>query len=219
MNIDGFSEKTAGLLYDVFGVCNFSDLYVLDREKVRLLDGYKDAKTDNLFNAIEKSKNVQLSNFIYALSIDNVGKKTAKDLAVRYSNFNNIKNAQFSELIEMQDVGEIVAKSIYEFFNDKENLLEISRLFESGITVLENKNVAKGAFFGEKVVLTGSLTQFKRDEASEIIEKLGGEILSSVSKKTTIVLAGENAGSKLDKAKALRIKIIDEEMFKSLIKS
>lgn len=219
MNIDGFSEKTAGLLYDVFGVCNFSDLYLLDREKVRLLDGYKDAKTDNLFNAIEKSKNVQLSNFIYALSIDNVGKKTAKDLALRYSNFNNLKNAQFSELIEMQDVGEIVAKSIYEFFNDKENLLEISRLFESGITVLENKNVAKGAFFGEKVVLTGSLTQFKRDEASEIIEKLGGEILSSVSKKTTIVLAGENAGSKLDKAKALRIKIIDEEMFKSLIKS
>lgn len=220
MDIEGFSEKTAGLLFDEFGVEKFSDLYTLDREKVRSLEGFKDAKTDNLFVSIDKSKSVNFANFIYALGIDNVGKKTARDLSNQFKNFENLKIATKETLLNIQDVGDIVADCIFEFFNDKENLLEIERLLECGVSIQEEvSEVISGVFAGEKVVLTGTLSEFKRDEAGKIIESLGGEVQSSVSKKTTMVLAGENAGSKLDKARALGIKIIDEETFKMLIKS
>lgn len=217
MDIDGFSEKTAGVLFDVFNVKSFSSLYKLDREKIRLLDGYKEAKTDNLFNAIEKSKAVEFANFIYALGIDNVGKKTAKDLAVKFEDFKSLSLASREELLCIEDVGEVVADCIVSYFSDDENLRDIEELFNLGVVVVYPKKNNNGVFSGEKVVLTGALSEFTRDEAGKIIERLGGEIQSSVSKKTTIVLAGENAGSKLDKAKALNIKIIDEEYFKSLI--
>jgi len=220
MDIEGFSEKTAGLLFDEFGVEKFSDLYTLDREKVRSLEGFKDAKTDNLFVSIDKSKSVNFANFIYALGIDNVGKKTARDLSNQFKNIENLKIATKETLLNIQDVGDIVADCIFEFFNDKENLLEIERIIECGVNIQEEvSEVIGGVFAGEKVVLTGTLSEFKRDDAGKIIESLGGEVQSSVSKKTTMVLAGENAGSKLDKARALGIKIIDEETFKMLIKS
>ena len=219
MNIDGFSEKTAGLLFDKFGVRTFSDLYKLNFESVRNLDGFKDAKTENLFNAIEKSKTVDLSNFIYALGIDNVGRKTARDLADYFVTIDKLVNCTKEELLFIDEVGEIVADSIYNYFNLDANKQEIEALLELGIVVLEKATAKQGVFSGEKVVLTGTLLDFKRDEAGKIIEDLGGEILSSVSKKTTLVVAGESAGSKLDKAKALNIKIIDEETFKTLIKS
>lgn len=217
MNIDGFSEKTAGVLFDEFLVKTFSSLYKLDREKIRLLDGYKDAKTDNLFNAIERSKTVEFANFIYALGIDNVGRKTARDLAVKFVDFKSLSSASREELLSIEDIGEVVADCIVSYFSDEENLKDIEELFNLGVVVVYPKKNNTGVFSGEKVVLTGTLSEFTRDEAGKIIERLGGEIQSSVSKKTTIVLAGENAGSKLDKAKALNIKIIDEEYFKSLI--
>ncbi len=221
MNIEGFSEKTAELLFEEFGVKNFSDLYKLDRVKVRGLEGYKDAKTANLFDSIESSKKVEFSNFIFALGIDNVGKKTAKDLAKEFKDFAELKSADKERLLSIPDVGEIVADCIVEYFNDEENAREIENLFACGVDILyaEIADNNGGVFSGERVVLTGTLADFKRDEAGDIIEKLGGEVLSSVSKKTTMVLAGESAGSKLDKARALGIKIIDEETFKMLIKT
>lgn len=219
MNIDGFSEKTAGLLFDEFGVQNFSDLYKLDKDAVRELEGYKDAKTQNLFSAIENSKNVELSAFIYALGIENVGKKTARDLAKVYKTIENFLNCDRESLLAIEEVGEVIADCIVNFVTDNENVNEINELISLGVNVLPELENKTGAFSGEKVVLTGTLSEFKRDDAAKIIENLGGEILSSVSKKTTIVLAGENAGSKLDKARALGIKIIDEETFKSLIKT
>ena len=219
MNIEGFSEKTAGLLFDTFGVKNYSDLYNLERTSVRNLEGYKDAKTENLFLAIENSKNVEFANFIYALGIDNVGKKTAKDLSNSFVDLNDLISASKEKLLEIEDVGEIVSDCIVDFFADLSNLKEIEDLINSGVVINYAIKEKNGVFLGEKVVLTGSLVDFKRDEASKIIEDLGGEIQSSVSKKTTLVLAGESAGSKLDKAKALGIKIIDEETFKSLIKT
>ena len=219
MNIDGFSEKTAGVLYDNFGVENFSDLYNLDREKVLSLDGFKDAKTDNLLSAIEKSKNPPLENFIFALGIGSIGKKTAKDVAKKYGDIENLKNATKEELIQIDDIGEVIADGIYKFFSDPANVSEIEKLYAAGVKPIYENAVSGGVFSGEKVVLTGTLSEFKRDEAAAIIEKLGGEIMSGVSKNTTLVIAGESAGSKLDKAKALGIKIIDEEKFKSLIKS
>ncbi len=220
VNIEGFSEMTATLLIDKFGVKNYSDLYLLDKEKVLLLEGFKEAKTKNLFSAIEKSKEVELPNFIYALGIDGVGKKTAKDLAEKFMSIENLKNASVENLLEVQDVGEIIAENIYKYFTEKKNILEIDKLLSLGVKIKEiDKREKVGVFSGEKVVLTGTLESYKRDEAGKIIESLGGEVVSSVSKNTTIVLAGENAGSKLDKARALGIKIIDEETFKSLIKT
>lgn len=220
LDIDGFSEKTAGLLFDVYGVENFSGLYSLEKESVRKLEGYKDAKTDNFFSALEKSKNVPLSKFIYALGIENVGKKTASDLAKTFKTLDGLISATKEQLLEVEDVGEVVAECIFNYFRDEENILEIKRLFDCGIVVeKDSENKPQGVLSGEKIVLTGTLNDFKRDEAAKIIESLGGEVQSSVSKKTTMVLAGESAGSKLEKAKALNIKIIDEETFKLLVKS
>jgi DNA ligase (NAD+) len=217
VNIEGFSEKTAELLFDVFKVKDFSDLYALDREEVSKLEGYKEAKTSNLFDAIELSKKVPYSNFIYALGIDNVGKKTAKDLAKEFKQLDDLMSADLDRLLSVQDVGEIVAKCILEYFASQENLAEITKLFDKGLEIVYETNEKVGVFAGEKVVLTGTLIDYKRDDAAKIIESLGGEVLSGVSKKTTIVLAGENAGSKLDKARSLGIKIIDEETFKAMI--
>lgn len=217
MNIEGFSEKTAELLFNEFGVVNFVDLYTLDREKVSSLEGYKEAKTSNLFDAIERSKNVSFSNFIFALGIDNVGKKTARDLSKEFNDLDELISADKERLISIPDVGDIVADCIVDYFKSESNINEINNLILQGVNVEYEKLNNSGVFSGEKVVLTGTLSEFKRDDAAAIIEKLGGEVLSSVSKKTTILLAGENAGSKLDKARALGIKIINEEEFKSLI--
>lgn len=220
MNIDGFSEKTAAVLYDEFGVTEFSELYGLDRNKILALEGFKETKTDNLFNAIENSKNVELANFLFALGIDNVGKKTAKDLADAFKTLDALTNAKKEDLIGIEDVGEIIADCIYDYFKNEENVKQIKELLSLGVKVKEVKDrVTGGVFSGEKVVLTGTLSSFKREEASRIIEELGGETVGSVSKNTTLVLAGENAGGKLDKARSLGIKIIDEETFKRLIKT
>lgn len=217
MNIDGFSEKTAALLFDKFAVKRFSDLYSLDYASVRSLDGFKDAKTDNIFSAIEKSKNVPLANFIYSLGISNVGKKTAKDLAEKFKSIDNLAVADRQALLKIPDVGEIMADGIVSYFNDEENFSEINRLFSFGVKPFFDQAKKSGVFSGEKVVLTGTLSGYKRDEAAKLIEERGGEISSSVSKSVTLVLAGESAGSKLEKAKTLGIKIIDEERFNELI--
>ncbi|MEG9429543.1 MAG: NAD-dependent DNA ligase LigA [Christensenellaceae bacterium] len=219
MNIDGFSAMTAGQLYDSLGVENFSDLYSLDKEKVSGLEGFGALKTDNLFNAIEASKNVDFSNFIFALGIDNVGKKTAGDIAAKFCDINGLKSATIDDLLAVEDIGAVIAQCVYDYFRDEKNIEEINKLLALGVKIsapaTQNK---EGVFGGEKVVLTGTLSRYKRDEAAKIIEREGGEIMSGVSKKTTLVLAGENAGSKLDKARVFGIKIIDETEFENLIK-
>lgn len=214
MNIDGFSEKTAGALYDEFGIEKFSELYTINREKLISLDGFKDKKADNLLSAIEKSKNVALPNFIFALGIDGVGKKTAKDLAKKLKTLDGIANASVEELASLDDVGEVMSKSIFDYFRSEKNKSEIEKLLCAGVKITEQTEVKSGSFSGEKVVLTGSLTSYTRSEAGKLVEERGGEIQSSVTKTTTLVIAGEAAGSKLDKAKKLGITVIGEEEFK-----
>lgn len=214
MNIDGFSEKTAGVLYYEIGVENFSELYTLDREKLVALDGFQDKKADNLLSAIEKSKNVALPNFIFALGIDGVGKKTAKDLAKKLKTLGGIANASVEELSALDDVGEVMSKSIFDYFRSEKNKNEIEKLLCAGVKIAEQTEIKSGSFSGEKVVLTGSLTSYTRSEAGKLVEERGGEIQSSVTKTTTLVIAGEAAGSKLDKAKKLGVTVIDEEEFK-----
>ncbi len=218
-DIEGFSEMTAGLLFDQFGTNSFSDLFSLDKEKLLTLEGFKDAKASNLLSSIENSKNIDFEKFIYSLGIENVGRKTARDLSKAFKNYEELKNADYDSLISLSDVGEIMAEGITKYFADSENLQEIEKLFALGVNIKYDMAEKQGVFSGEKVVLTGTLLEFKRDQAGKIITELGGEVQSSVSKTTTMLLAGENAGSKLDKAKKLGIKIIDEDTFKVLIKT
>ena len=218
MNIDGFSEKTAGVLYDEFGVRSFSQLYSLDKEKLLSLDGFKDKKADNLLSAIEKSKNVTLPAFIFSLGIDCVGKKTAKDLASALKNLDGLLSVTEDELVKMDDIGGITAASIVSYFKDERNKTEIEKLLALGIIVAEETEIKTGVFSGEKIVLTGSLMSFTRSEAGQLIERNGGEVQSAVTKTTTLVVAGDSAGSKLDKAKKLGITIIDEDEFRRRLK-
>jgi DNA ligase (NAD+) len=166
---------------------------------------------------IQNSVAPELKSFIFALGIEGIGKKTAKDLADEFGSIENLANASEERLLQIPEVGEIIAKDVVSYFKDEENLSELNELFALGVKPFtEEKNLA-GVFVGEKIVLTGTLTSFTRSQASKIIEDNGGEVLSSVSKATTMVLAGESAGSKLDKAKKLGIKIIDEDEFKRLV--
>ena len=218
MNIEGFSEKTAQSIYDCLGVRHLSDIYLLDKEGLLTLDKFKDKKAENILNSIEKSKNTELYRFLYALGIAEVGVKTAKELAKHFKTFENVKNATIDQLIAINDVGEIMAENIFSFFGEHDNLVEIERLFDSGISIKEeNLNTQANPNFENKTfVLTGTLSK-PRNEIEDLIESLGGKTSSSVSKKTDFVLAGENAGSKLEKAKSLGVKIITEEEFNKLI--
>ena len=217
VNIEGFSERTAEDLYLKLGVDTVSKLYTLTEEQLLSLEGFKKLKANNLLMAIENSKTVDFANFIYALGIDNVGKKTAKDFASKFGSLKELISATKEQLLSIEEVGEIIADDVVKFFSTPENLTEIDNLLNLGVKIGYPQKVKDGVFAGEKVVLTGSLTDFTRDQAGKIIESLGGEVSSSVTKSTTLVLAGESAGSKLDKAKKLGIKIIDEEQFKLLI--
>lgn len=219
MNIEGLSEATVTVLYDKLEVRRFSDLYKLQREQLLTLEGFQDKKADNILSAIEKSKNVELSSFIFALGIDGVGKKTAKDLAKRFQGTDGLAAATYDEVLAVQDIGEIIAQSIVDYFADKDNLAEIARLKEVGVKADFKDKTTGDAFKGQRVVLTGTLVKYKRSEAQKIIESLGGEVSGSVSKLTTMVIAGSEAGSKLDKAKALGVRIISEEEFDDIIGS
>lgn len=216
-NIEGLSEKTLWQCHQKLSVSEFSDLYKLKEEDLLKLDNFKDKKTKNIINSINNSKNVDFYRFIYALGISEVGIKTAKDLAKKFVNYENLKKATREELLEVEDIGEIIADNILEYFQDEENLKEINRLFEAGVVINESNIVIGEKLKGLTFVLTGTLPNYTRPEMSEIIEKNGGKVASSVSKNTSFVLAGEEAGSKLDKAKVLGVKIINEnEMLKML---
>lgn len=218
MDIEGLSEMTAGQMYDNLDLRNCSRLYALNSEDLEKLDGFKDKKIKNLLTAIEKSKSVSLDRFIFALGIDGVGKVAAKDLAKYFKSLENLAKADREELLSLENIGEVTAEAIVNWFKDEDNAKEVKNLLNSGITpkVKENKSVS-GVFSGEFVVLTGTLSTLKRSEAQKLIEERGGECQSSVTAKTTLVIAGESAGSKLDKAKKLNVKIIGEEEFKSML--
>ena len=219
MDIDGFSESTAYLLMDKKGVKSFSDLYRLTAEDLSDLEGFKTKKINNLLSAVEKSKRVSLDAFIYAVGIDGIGRVAAKDLAKRFKSIEELKAATYEELAALENIGGITANNVIAYFQDEENLKELSALFAAGVTPkAETESVRDGVFAGESVVLTGSLSKYKRSDAQKLIESSGGVCQSAVTAKTTLVLAGEDAGSKLEKALKLGIKIIDEAEFERLLK-
>lgn len=218
MDIETFSTRTAGLFYDELGVRSAADLYSLDREKLVALKGFGEKKADKLFAELEKSKDCELDAFLFAIGIPNIGKKTAYDLMAHFGTLEALMGATEQELVDIEDVGEIVASSITEYFADEENRRFVNRLLEVGVHPQMHMQEDAGTLFeGLTFVLTGTLPTLSRAQAQEMIRKNGGKATGSVSKKTSIVLTGESAGSKLDKARELGVTIIDEAQFLRMI--
>lgn len=221
MNIEGVSEKTSETFFEELNLKRVSDFYKLTKEDLLGLPKVKDKKATNILNAIENSKHPKLENFVYALGIKNVGKKTSRDLVLEFKTFDRIRTATFDELIKVPDIGDIVARSIIDFFSSSEVNDELDRLKESGIEPiesLEEEVTVDNPFLGKTVVLTGTLPNgISRNEMTEELQKLGAKVSGSVSKKTDYVLYGEEAGSKLTKANDLGVKTITLEEFKEIL--
>lgn len=216
MDVEGLSEKTLEVLFNERNLRKFSDIYKLDANSLNGLDGFKDKKINNLLEAIQKSKDTTLDRLIYAVGIPNVGKKTAGQLAKRYADIMEFENAEYEQLIVLDDFGDIMARSVIDYWKDQENKEEIEHLIKLGVKPKE-KVVRQGVFSGKNIVLTGSLENYKRSKAKEIIENEGGSVSESISRAVNLVIAGSDAGSKLDKAKKLGIEIIDQTQFEMLI--
>lgn len=219
MNIDGLGDKIIEQLIDKKLISNIADIYFLEFEDIATLKKNGKKFTQNLIDAINNSKNNDLYRLIAALGIRHIGVKAAKTLARKYKTMENLMQASIESLAMTNDIGEISANSLYEFFRQEQTIDLISKLKQAGVNMnaIETEDI-DDKFEGKTFVLTGSLEQFSRKEASDLIEKHGGKVSSSVSKKTDYVLAGEEAGSKLTKAQSLGIEIITEEQFKEMMK-
>lgn len=219
MNIDGLGDKIIEQLIEKNLISNIADIYFLEFEDIATLKKNGKKFTQNLIDAINNSKNNDLYRLIAALGIRHIGVKAAKTLARKYKTMENLMQASIESLAMTNDIGEISANSLYEFFRQEQTIDLIDRLKKAGVNmnVIETEEI-DNRFEGKTFVLTGSLEQFSRKEASDLIEKHGGKVSSSVSKKTDYVLAGEEAGSKLTKAQSLGVEIITEEQFKEMMK-
>ena len=217
MDIDGLGEKYIEQLLDLGLVKNVADLYYLERRDFMQFERMGDKLAENLLTAIENSKHRELAHFIFALGIRQVGEHTAKLLASAFGSIENLERATEEELLAIREVGPQVAQSIRSFFHNPENLRVIERLLAAGVTPSVEEKRVGGKFTGKTFVFTGSLTRFSRDEAKRLAENEGGHAAGSVSKKTDFVVAGAEAGSKLDKARALGVKVISEEEFLEMV--
>ena len=219
MNIDGLGEKIMEDFFNFGFIKSIPDIFLLQshREDLQRLEGYGEKSITKLLESIEESKKNSLEKLLFGFGIPQVGSKTAKVLASHYHNIDNLINAEFEDLNSIDDIGNIIAKSIVDFFRDSYNLEVINRLKSFGVNMeyLGKKIVLDDNFSGKTFVLTGTMSDFKREEAKEIIESRGGKTSSSVSKKTDVVLAGVDPGSKYDKALELGITIWSEEDFKN----
>ena len=220
MDIDGLGESIITLLLKQDLIKDISDLYYLKKEQISVLERMGDKSATNLINAINKSKENDLWRFINGLGIKLIGTKAAKVLASEFKDLYKLMNATEQELINLEEFGQTMADSVVEFFKEEKNISVIEKLKEAGVNTKliesDDEDIPK-IFEKMKIVLTGTLPTLKRNDAKEMIEKRGGKATSSVSKSTSFVLAGEEAGSKLTKANDLGIKVIDEEKFLQLI--
>ena len=217
MNIDGLGENIIGVLLEKKMISNIADIYDLKFEDIASLKKNGKKFAQNLIDSINASKENDLYRLITALGIRHVGVKSAKILAKQYDNMDNLSKATIENLSQVEDIGPIVANSIREFFEQEQTKDLIKRLKDAGVNMQRQKNDNEDdRFAGMTFVLTGSLEKYSREEASNIIEKFGGKTSSSVSKKTSYVLAGEDAGSKLTKAQSLGVQIITEEEFEKM---
>ncbi|WP_195336337.1 NAD-dependent DNA ligase LigA [Paraclostridium bifermentans] len=220
MNIEGLGESIVGLLLDNNIIKDIADLYYIKKEDVINLERMGEKSAENLIKAIEKSKQNELYRLINGLGIKYIGVKGAKVLAKNFDSLDEIINADAVQLTNLEEFGDIMANSVVEFFKEEKNMTVINKLKESGVNTESIKNKDESIvniFEGMKIVLTGTLPTLKRNDAKEMIEARGGKATSSVSKSTTFVLAGEEAGSKLTKANELGVKVIDEAKFLDIL--
>jgi DNA ligase (NAD+) len=218
MDIESFSDKTAGQLIEALGIDSIPALYELTHDQLVELDRFGEKKAQNLLDALEQSKTRPLGAFLFALGIPNVGTKTAKDLAKRFGTLEAVRSATREELLAISDVGGIVAESILSFFGDANIASQIDQLLAFGVSPqsMQAANTAS-PIAGKTIVVTGTLPTLGRREAETLIEENGAKAAGSVSKKTDYVLYGESAGSKLDKARELNIPLLTEAEFLALI--
>jgi DNA ligase (NAD+) len=219
MDIEHLGEKMADQLVDRGLVRDVADIYSLTFEQVVGLERMAKKSAENLLNAIERSKSRPLSRVIFALGIRHVGEALARSLAMHFGSMDALMNASEEELLQVEDIGPIVAKSISDFFRQEANRRVVERLKEAGVTMTEKKEERSVAeeFAGKTFVFTGALRAMTRDKAQEIVVSFGGKAGSSVSRKTDYVVAGEEAGSKLAKARELGVKVISEDEFLAMI--
>ncbi|MEA5060904.1 MAG: NAD-dependent DNA ligase LigA [Erysipelotrichaceae bacterium] len=223
MDIDGMGEKVVEQFFNQQFFKSIPEIYLLHnhRDEIMNLDGWQAKSIDNLLSAIESSKNNSMERLLFGLGIKEVGEKMAKTLSKKFLNLNSLAKATMEDLLEISDVGPVVAESIFNWFRSEKNINTINTLRELGLNFIYKGQVSSAAnsyFSGKTIVLTGTLTSMGRKEASELLENLGGKVTGSVSRSTDIVLAGSDAGSKLDKARELGIEVMDETTFLSLIK-
>lgn len=217
MDLVGIRDKTAKQLYEVLGITNVADIYSLNADDLAKLDGFKNKKINNLLSAIEKSKNVELSKFIYSLGISNIGKKSAKLLAKQFVTFDRFKNATLEQINNIFTFGDVMSESIVEYFENQNNIDIINKLFSFGVKISDYEQKKSQKLSSLTFVLTGTLPSLSREEATKLIEDNGGEVTSSVSSKTDFVLLGTDPGSKYEKAQSLGIKMIGEQELKKMI--
>ena len=219
MDIEGLGDSNLELFVKEGLIKNPADIYSLEKEQIEKLDGKKEKSAQNIIDAIEISKENDLSKLIFALGIRHVGQKAAKLLSERFGTMSSVMNASLEDIMTIDGFGEIMAKSVADYFNMPESVELVDRLMAAGLNMKSLKEVKDMRFAGKTFVLTGTLPTYSRNEASAIIESFGGKTASSVSKKTDYVLAGEEAGSKLTKAQSLGITILSEDDFNNLIKN
>lgn len=218
MDIDGLGDKLVEQLVDEGLIKNVADLYFLKKDILANLERMADKSAQNIVDAIENSKNTTLARFIYALGIRNVGEYMGKVLEKSFGSLEKLMSASYEELESIEGIGPIVAQSIRNFFDEKANINAINRLLEGGIKISEITSTTEvKKFEGKAFVFTGTLFTMTRDEAKDLVEKLGGKATSSIGKKTDYVVVGENPGSKADKARNLGVTILSEEKFKKLL--
>jgi DNA ligase (NAD+) len=219
MDIEGLGEKLVDQLVDANLVHTLADIYKLDLTTLSNLERMAKKSAQNILDALETSKTTTLARFIYALGMRNVGEATAKDLAKHFGNLPALMRASAEDLLKVHDVGPVVAESITNFFSEAHNQTVIAELCTAGIIwpESEGKQVPTGHLVGKTFVLTGTLPNLSRDAAKEKLEAVGAKVSGSVSKKTDYVVAGSDAGSKLEKATALGLAILDETQLRALL--
>lgn len=218
MDIEGLGPAIIETFVNNGLIKSTCDIYNLDYNRIAELDGFQITSANNIKKSVDKSKTNDLSKLIFALGIRHIGAKAGKLLADKFKNIDNIINATVNDILEIDGYGQIMAESVFEYFASESAREIIEGLKTAGVNMTSTSQIKDNRFEGMTFVLTGTLPTLKRNEASKIIESYGGKTSSSVSKKTTYVLAGEEAGSKLDKAQALGVEIIDEEKFLGMIK-
>lgn len=217
MNIDGLGEATVQTLIEQNMVNNIADLYELDIERLLEIERMGKRSVENLMKSIEKSKQQPLSRFIYGLGIRNIGSTSSKILCAKFTDLDSLKKATYDEIVELEGYGDIMAQAVVEYFEKSDNIAVIDRLASLGVNPVEQQSIVGDMLNDKTFVITGTLPTMGRTQMKELIEKNGGKVSGSVSKKTSYVVAGEEAGSKLDKANQLNIEVLNEQQLLKMI--